>query len=158
MCCICHEGMENKRDLMQLGCKHKFHLNCLIPMTRYSCPLCRCNFQDDMDAKLQEIVRDLPRLNDFTIDGVHSFIQKLKDVPPIEKIHRELLRDIMNAADILVENMQNGRKREESTHLLKDIPHLDVSIRTEDYLLQVNWEYHVGSARLLKNTRFGFMF
>ena len=43
-CCICLEKLDkinDKENIIELDCKHKFHYKCISKITNNSCPLCR---------------------------------------------------------------------------------------------------------------------
>ena len=44
ICPICHEKMEENDEITQLGCKHKFHKDCIagwFNTGKKTCPICR---------------------------------------------------------------------------------------------------------------------
>ena len=55
-CCICHESLQNGKQIFELECKHKFHSKCWNEYTEHEfstnrlcfelkCPLCRHKYK-----------------------------------------------------------------------------------------------------------------
>lgn len=95
-CSICLEAFCNASDIVKLGCKHKFHLPCIIIMSikspKYNeCPICRTIFQ----------VPNIIRETEDESKNIRKENETLK--ADMDEIHREARRYIEDAEQLAAE-------------------------------------------------------
>jgi len=79
-CSICFTNL-NKIFTITTSCKHTYCLNCFLNLTKFTCPICRYDFQIDLPEKIKLIITN--NANHKNEKNLSNYLFNYNDFPPL---------------------------------------------------------------------------